>query len=432
MTTTRVAVLGAGLQGACTALELARRGARVDLIDQDALAVNRASARNEGKIHLGFVYAKDETLRTARLMVRGALAFRPLLSRWTGGAFDRLAASAPFSYLVPYDSAWSPGDLAHHYAAVQELYAETRRAEGGDYLGQHAARLWRRLEADEYAAFAAPSRIQAGFATAEVSIPVGQTAAILRGALAAAPGIALCLGHRVRAVERGGAGFRVEGSTAVGPFRLECEQVVNALWDGRLAVDAAMGLQPTRPWVHRLKFRVLAELPERLRAMPSCTFVLGPYGDVVRYADGPACVSWYPQCLRGWSADVVPPPAWDAACAGAVPAAVQAAVAADALRDFDALVPGLAAARVVSVDAGVIFAWGDSDITDPGSELHRRHDTGVASRDGYHSVNTGTLTTAPLFAEEAADRILGARAWAAAEPELGALPGPAAARRGAP
>src|SRR5262245_56712714 len=168
----RVAVLGAGLQGACIALELARRGARVDLIEQDALAINRASARNEGKIHLGFVYAKDETLRTARLMVRGALAFRPLLSRWTAGAFDRLPTSAPFHYLVPYDSAWSPGDLAQHYAAVQEIYAETRRIEGGDYLGQREARLWRRLATEDYATFAAPSRIQAGFATAEVSIPV--------------------------------------------------------------------------------------------------------------------------------------------------------------------------------------------------------------------------------------------------------------------
>ena len=53
-----IAVLGAGLQGACIALELARRGHEVDLIDQDVQPLNRASLRNEGKIHLGFVYAR--------------------------------------------------------------------------------------------------------------------------------------------------------------------------------------------------------------------------------------------------------------------------------------------------------------------------------------------------------------------------------------
>lgn len=409
MVKTRVAVLGAGLQGACIALELAGRGAQVDLVEQDALAVNRASARNEGKIHLGFVYAKDETLRTARLMVRGALAFRPLLSRWTGGAFDRLAPSAPFHYLVPYDSAWSPADLAHHYAAVQEIYAEERRA-GGDYLGGRPEQIWRRMVAEEYADVAPASRVQAGFATAEASIPVRQTAAIVRAALAAHPGIALRTGHRVRSVAPGPAGFRVEGSVAGAPWRLDCDQVVNALWDGRLAVDAALGIRPPRPWVHRLKYRVLVELPARLRGMPSCTFVLGPYGDIVRYADGEeAYVSWYPRCLQGWSDDLAPPTDWERACAGTLPAATQAAVGASALQGFDTLVPGLAGARILAVDAGVIFAWGHTDITDPRSELHRRHDTGVLSRDGYHSVNTGKLTTAPLFAVEAADRVLGGR-----------------------
>ena len=58
-----------------------------------------------------------------------------------------------------------------------------------------------------------------------------------------------------------------------------------------------------------------------------------------------------------------------------------------------------------AVDAGVIFSWGQTDITDPASGLHRRDETGVQSADGYHSVNTGKLTTAPLFAVDAADRV---------------------------
>ena len=58
-TSENVAVLGAGLQGACVALELARRGYRVLLIDQSSGCMQRASLASEGKIHLGLVYAND-------------------------------------------------------------------------------------------------------------------------------------------------------------------------------------------------------------------------------------------------------------------------------------------------------------------------------------------------------------------------------------
>jgi hypothetical protein len=159
--------------------------------------------------------------------------------------------------------------------------------------------------------------------------------------------------------------------------------------------------------VHRLKYRVLVDLPPSFRRLPSMTFVLGAYGDVVTYADGPAYVSWYPECMRGWSRAARPPDDWAAACRGAVPEAEQAAIGRRALVAFAALVPGLAEARVRHVDAGVIFAWGERDITARESELHRRDEIGVTSVDGYHSVNTGKLTTAPLFALEAADRVLG-------------------------
>jgi glycine/D-amino acid oxidase-like deaminating enzyme len=403
----RVAVLGAGMQGACVALELAARGSRVALVEQDAVPLNRASLRNEGKIHLGLVYAQAPTAATARRMLQGALTFRVLLSRWTGGVLRRPRTSTRFQYLVPCDSLRSLRELEVHYETVQRLYEEERHRGDADYLGDDPARLWRPLEEREYAAHAAAERLLGGFSTVEAAIDVPQTAAALRAAVAAHPLVSQHMNHHVRAVVRSPVGFRVHG---VGPdgraWSLECDQVVNALWDGRLVVDEALGLCPNRPWVHRLKYRVLVELPPRLRRIPSMTFVLGAYGDVVTYDRGPAYVSWYPECMRGWSAETCAPAEWTPACRGAVPASEQAELGRRTLRAFDALVPGLAESRILTVDAGVIFAWGERDITDGESELHRRDEIGVRSVDGYHSVNTGKLTTAPMFAVEAANRVL--------------------------
>jgi hypothetical protein len=66
----------------------------------------------------------------------------------------------------------------------------------------------------------------------------------------------------------------------------------------------------------------------------------------------------------------------------------------------------MAGATPIEVDAGVIIAHGRTDVDDPASGLHARTRIGVASVDGYHSVATGKLTTAPLFGVRAARRAL--------------------------
>ena len=43
------------------ALELARHGVEVDLFDRPTRPMTGASGHNEGKLHLGYVYANDPT-----------------------------------------------------------------------------------------------------------------------------------------------------------------------------------------------------------------------------------------------------------------------------------------------------------------------------------------------------------------------------------
>ncbi len=398
-----IAILGAGLQGVSVALELASRGVAVDLIDQDARILNRASLRNEGKVHLGFVYAMDPTLATARAMLRGALSFGPLMMRWTDGGFAQVQQSRPFTYLVPPDSLLSMEALAGFYSTLQSLYAAARPA---SYLGAEPHVLWAHAPHADYAPFIRRDAVLGGFSTIESALDLQSMTALLERRVVAEPGITLRTGLRVDDIERAGTGFRVRGENADGKaWQAGYDQVVNALWDGRLAIDGQLGLRPVRTWVYRLKYRVLVDLPPHLQGMPSMTFVLGPYGDVVTYPDGPTYVSWYPECMRGWSTGTLPPAEWARACRGEVSADERQAIGRQALRAFDALVPGIAQSRILTVDAGVIFAWGERDIGEVESELHQRDDIGVQSVDGYHSINTGKLTTAPLFAMTAADRV---------------------------
>jgi hypothetical protein len=184
---------------------------------------------------------------------------------------------------------------------------------------------------------------------------------------------------------------------------------VNCLWDGKLELDQSMGLFPEWQWLHRLKYGVRILLARADAAIPSVTILLGAYGDIVKFNDRFFYLSWYPACLAGLSADVSPP-AWPRI------------LSEDAAQSIiDRTIAGLA--RIVvplralngssiqraTVAGGIITAAGKTDIDDPNSGLHRRTSVGVRSLGGYHSVNTGKYTLAPMFALQVADRVCCAR-----------------------
>lgn len=400
-------VLGAGFQGVCAALALASRGYAVELVDQADRCFTRASGRNEAKIHLGFVYANDDSFRTASLMLDASLAFAPSLESWLGRELDWPAmCSTPFTYAVMPDSLLSLDQVCAFYARVQAAYEE--RLAGRTYLGKAPTTVWRPIARRDWPAWIASDQISGLIETAEVAIDLERLRAQLEAALVASPRIALRFGSRVDAVERIAGGFRVSGSARAGErWQREAGIVVNCLWEGRLQLDRSMGIEPSRQWVYRLKYRVLGGLPPELVNLPSLTFVLGPYGDIATYAGASTYLSWYPTCLQGWSDELTPPKAWAAACEGRADPATGAAIARETLAALDRIVPGVAGSTVTHVDAGVICSWGHSyvDVDDPRSELHERHAIGVAAHEGYFSIDTGKFTCAPLFASRLLDAL---------------------------
>jgi glycine/D-amino acid oxidase-like deaminating enzyme len=400
-------VLGAGLQGTCVAFALAHAGFRVTLVDREPDALRRASLHNEGKIHLGFVYANDRTGRTSSLMLESAMSFAPLLREWFGERLDwDTIAGDPFAYVVLNDSLVNPHDLLAAWERLQTTYEREWRGTDRDYLGHRPDQLWVRPTASDAIPLLMRDRASMVIRTAERPIDVHAFAEPIRAALGASDRIRCLFGHHVRAVERTSSGFRIDGSKADGSsWKCEASGVVNCLWEGRLAIDREMGILPTRPWVYRLKYRILGQLPPRLANFPSTTFVLGRFGDVVNYGNGRVYLSWYPSCLRGWSSDVSVPESWNLAC-GAGGATTEAAQVVDeTLTAFDAIAPGFRDCQIDSVAAGVIFSWGKTDIDDLGSELHRRDDIGPEHHDGYITVNTGKLTSAPLFAHRIVEQL---------------------------
>lgn len=396
----RVAVLGAGLAGVCTALELAERGVSVDLYDENETPISRAGRNNEGKVHVGLVYANDRSLRTARSMIRGALHFTAALGRWIDVASLETAISDPYDYAIHPQTMVPADELERYYRACQELLADAADTTGLAYLGRDKT-----LRVERTSSTFFPHT----FRTSERAVDPRRLADLLAAAVRASARIAFM--GKTRVVD---ASAHADGTVGI-VFRTGDEKgsarydhVANALWSGRLAIDAKLGLAPERPWLYRYKTAGWIRGPVARGDMPSMTIALGPFGDVVNYGESGVYFSWYPAGLIARSTDLQPPD-WDR---DLPPERVEQAVwesfthLADLCPPLAALAPAPSAIRPIG---GTIFAWGETDIDEPESRLHTRFETGVHSVGRYHSLNPGKYTLAPYFALETADRICARR-----------------------
>ena len=305
-----VGVLGGGLQGCCIALELASRGVSVTLVDENVDLLTRTAVANEGKVHLGYMYAADSSLRTARTMLAGALAFAPFLRRHLGEDLV-LATSQPAAYVVHRDSQHGPDAVAGYLSAVHASWSMLRP---GPARRISAATCWRRC-----ANGAAPRWPSSS--TRSTSSPSSPARGGHRPARARCPATPP---DRRRTADRRAPGTGSSPSSAMSTTasrslarptttsgRRPSTRWSTPCGDGRIAVDETLGLRPGRPWLHRLKYGVSVRWPDRLPAPPSATVISGPFGEVVSYPDRTTYLTWYPACVLGYSTSVSPPTSWE-------------------------------------------------------------------------------------------------------------------------
>jgi glycine/D-amino acid oxidase-like deaminating enzyme len=401
----RVAVLGGGLQGCCVALALAERGVNTAIFDRNDRLLSRTAVANEGKIHLGYMYANDGSYSTARMMMQGALAFAPFFARHLGLAQGSISISRPAAYVVHRDSQRTADQVSRYLKSVHRLIREASEGRRDAYFGRDLTAEPRMWSAEEREAQFDPRVAVAAFDTPEVAIDPAALAVTVRSRMDADRRIDIRLRHQVTSVDDAN-GLEVVLQAPRGVVRERFDHVVNALWDGRFAINETRGLRPNRPWLYRLKYGVSFQLPRGTNLPPSATFVSGPFGEVVSYANGLTYLTWYPICLQGISKDVTPPewPTYPTE-------PLRSGLLEGTLKAMAQFVPSLRALdpgelQDVTVKGGVIVAWGETDIDDPASELHRRFEIGVTSTGRYHSVDPGKLTMAPYFADVCAGRIL--------------------------
>jgi hypothetical protein len=405
----RAAVIGAGIQGIGVALELAARGVPVDLHEKTDRVHGRASLANEGKIHLGYIYANDPTLRTARQMVEGAWSFSPIVGEWLGHELDEPYRSRPFHYLVHRESLLARPELEAIYGSIAALNQEEAGRPGASYFGLDGARAPRRIPAAERQRLYGKD-VAAAYETPEIAVDTEAIGAALGRRVADDPSITLMLGSEVLSVRPDARGVSLTSRYGGSSETKRYDHVINASWEDLLRIDATAGITAPAGSSFRWRHVVRIREPLGLTGLGSSSIVLGAFGDLVRYSGGGLFLSWYPVGRRGIVNALRPPLDWSD---GPQPADAED-VLTRTLSALSEVVPELgrldeSSVASATVHAGVVYARGTSDIDDPASGYHQRHAIGPRSFGHYHTVDTGKYTTAPLFARRLAERIAGPR-----------------------
>ena len=400
--TRRVAILGGGMFGVCAALDLARRGQPVVLVEGAHDLLEGAGRWNEGKVHLGFLYGGDPSLSTASRLIPGGLAFGDVVERLIERDISEFATTEDDLFLVHRQSvvdANAYGIYAERTASLIRNFAGQPGA--GKYFADVRQARARRLSPSELAEVTTSDEVVVGFAVPERSISTLPVADLLKAAALGHPKIEVRVDTWVESVRRrddGRLDVVCAGDQPAGLDRFDV--VVNGLWESRIAVDAKLGLRPPAPWTHRFRATVYGRAPKAtLRSAVLCT---GPFGGVNRYGDGRVYLSWYPVELLAEGNDLEPPRA-----EATLTEQRKSEVAAATIRELTRFFPGVADISDFEVHGGWVYAVGKGSLADRASTLHQRDRFGVVRDGGYISVDTAKYSLAPWIAAHVAQSIAG-------------------------
>jgi glycine/D-amino acid oxidase-like deaminating enzyme len=395
-----IVIIGAGLQGLCVALALAHRGLASTVLDQRAGPFRGASQGNEGKIHLGLVYALDPTGRTGALMLKGALCFSPLIDRWCGPMPWHRWKSPGFRYAIMPDSLAGPPMLHAYYEKLKTTLPDVigALAIAPSYFGELPSWFWKPADSRPGAPLIDGVAVHC-LDTQEIAIDTDLFARELLARIGRNEKIRLRCSTRVESVERCNGGYRLALAPPAVESALHADIVINCAWTDRPRLDRLAGIAGHSQLLsYRVKHRVIVRSQEPASHLLPVTMVQGPYGDLVPLKNGNLYLSWYPECRTHF--DTIPP-------AQEVSDPVMLSGIADrTVNTMAELFPELRNARVVSCTPCTIVANGLRDVNEPRSGLHRRDDSGPRGQDGWWSVDTGKLTLAPLHADTTANLVL--------------------------
>lgn len=363
--------------------------------------INRASFNQEGKIHLGFVYALDDSGNTGRKMIRDGLAFAPALDELLGKPLPwEQLCTRPFEYWVARDSLLAPSKIDAYFRMLGDYASSCLQDDPHlHYLGKRSAEFYRPITLPDGVSSA---RMQAAFTTMEASVDQSLIRRSVIDTLRDNGNFTFAPTETVTAIEESRGEWRVSSSHETEGLRQRAASiVVNCSWESLDALDISAGLRPpsAEPPNLRIKIGVITEPNPSLADINPFTIVHGAYGDFLTSPKNDShYFCWYPVSMRGMVRSLAPPESWKPLLRGDFSAQFIEELQASNEAAFREILPDMTPWQVKGLRAGIIVARGIKDINERRTRLHQRDDYPIHHRGGFWSISTGKFTSGPANA----------------------------------
>ncbi|MBK8506871.1 MAG: FAD-binding oxidoreductase [Saprospiraceae bacterium] len=399
-----IAILGAGIMGSSLALFLARKGYDVKLIDMAEQPFTGASRWNEGKIHLGYLYSGDRTLKTAKKLIPGGLAFTNLVSELMGREVTSdLVTSSADHYLIHKKSVVK-GAAFREYAQKISLLTQEHPLSDQYFisLDKNIPKQLSRTYIDNHFN---PAIVSDGFEIPERSVQTNTIADYFIDALDHTPTIEKIMHHEVLAVHPSDKiGWSVSLSHSGKVVKHNgFDLVINALWQNRIKIDQTANMDLPASWTHRYRVSLFGQTSQIIQEIPSAVIAVGPFGDIKNYDGKHWYLSWYDAGLISQSHDINPPKI------SLLDHEQLKYITTETINQLGAAIPAVSSLvtkfETLKVKGGWVYAVGQGDLGTADSQLHKRDRVGYLARQGYISVDTGKYSLAPWMAKKLVEQI---------------------------
>lgn len=350
--------------------------------------MNETSKNHEGKIHLGFVYSKDETFATAEKMLIDALNFSNTIEFLLDQKLDwDKIKSKKFLYLVSQTSLLKEENLDHFFIKIQQTYESLLTQNTHlNYLGMRPEILFKKIEIPKDLN---RENFQCCYETEEYAI----NQHILNREIIKTIQSKNIPIYYENTIEKVVDKFKY-GEVHTDKEVFYGSKIINCLWDKKANIDNSVFDNKCKDMNYRFKFGIVSQPIQNLENVNSITFVNGPFGDFVNFKNDYMYFSWYPYSLKGFCCSDKPPIEWNINSLIPEPdifLSDHKKIFNDIFnRTFDFINP--------EIIGSIIVAIGSTDISDQNSKLHERNEKRIEYTDNYISISTGKYTSAPYNA----------------------------------
>lgn len=379
----KITIIGGGIAGCTTALELAKQGHEVVILERDSDILRGTSARTPGRMGLGYHYFDSQT---AKFYMEHTVDFmRQYSDCFLGREEEKHLRDG--RYFIVNDSLIPTQEIMANYDEISLHFEEICQADSTNKIFGSSTHLHRALHQREFEQDVDTSRISYAIETRERLLDWKKFEARLKTEIATEKNIKIKSGFKVcdaAMSEVGGFVLEAEdGAKESGDF------VINCTWQNIEFINEKLGIgdahfkreDPKQCVTSRLKLLAEVELPEGLHERPSMFFCAGPHAMFSNLGNGIGRITFAPITNFGTTTESKMPNSAEQPFERWLTQGLSAEeiefYGKKIVEGVSQYIPQMAQAKVRNVIAGIVKSKGAVNIHDKDSPFHKRDYDGV-------------------------------------------------------